>query len=261
MKRHHKACCLTAAALLCLVTACGSSGSNTPVFNKPGDPEAIRKLLTPDTVAARQEGIAAAILLDTTGSMKEMIQGRDGQQKSKMQVAQAALLNLLQKFSDFAGNHPDTKIRVGIYEFSTRPDQPSCRPIIPLSPPDLSAARSAIHSVTPEGTTPIGDAMITAKRALDTTGFTHRHILVITDGENNRGYLPGDVAAVIAGEPREERAAIYFIAFDVEAEAFDPVKEAGGLVLAAGNEQQLGETLDFILTGKILVEQPPGIGK
>jgi len=95
-----------------------------------------------------------------------------------------------------------------------------------------------------------------AKRDLDATGLSHRHILVITDGENNRGYMPGDVTRVISQEPEAGRAAVYFIAFDVGAEVFDPVKASGGLVLSAQGEQQLTDTLDYILTGKILVEQP-----
>ncbi len=30
----------------------------------------------------------------------------------------------------------------------------------------------------------------------------------------------------------------------------------GGLVLGASNEQELRQTLDYVLTGRILVEQP-----
>jgi hypothetical protein len=49
---------------------------------------------------------------------------------------------------------------------------------------------------------------------------------------------------------------VYFVAFDVSAERFNAVKEAGGLVLEAANERELNQTMDFILTGRILVEQP-----
>jgi hypothetical protein len=80
---------------------------------------------------------------------------------------------------------------------------------------------------------------------------------VITDGENTIGYLPGDVARVIAEEPEADRAGIDFVAFDVDAEAFDPVKEAGGLVLSAGSEKQLSDALDSIVTGRIFVPPPP----
>ena len=247
---------LAAALVVSLARSCGSSQSPQPEFNKPGNPEAIAKLLHADAVAAPQEGIAAAILLDTTGSMSDEVLGADRRRKVKLEVARAALLKLVQQFNDFAQKNPDKRILVGIYEFSSRRNQPSCRQLVKLGPPDLPAAHRALEAVVAEGNTPIGDAMITAKRDLDATGFTHRHMLVITDGENNRGFLPGDVAQVIAQQPEGERAAVYFIAFDMGAEVFEPVKEAGGLVLAAQGEQQLTDTLDYILTGKILVEQP-----
>jgi len=243
-------------ALGLMAGACTSSPPQQPLFNKPNDPEAIKKAMQLSSPVTRQDGIAAAILLDTTGSMKEEILGVDKKPKSKLQVAQKALLNLMRQFAEFARKNPDKKLLVGIYEFSSRPNQPSCRQIVPLGPPVLDSAHSALSGIIAEGATPIGDAMIAAKRDLDATGLSHRHILVITDGDSNRGYLPGDVARVIASEPEADRAAIYFIAFDVGAEYFDPVKEAGGLILAAEGEQQLTDTLDYILTGKILVEQP-----
>jgi len=34
------------------------------------------------------------------------------------------------------------------------------------------------------------------------------------------------------------------------------VRDNGGLVLSAANAQELNQTLDYVLTGKILVEQP-----
>ena len=253
MSCHRAAVAAIAVVFVLLAAACSS---NRPEFNKPDNPEAIKELLRPPGNVAPQEGIAAAILLDTTGSMEEAVKGADNQPKPKIKIAQQALMNVLQQFSAFAAKNPDKKLVVGVYEFSKRAGVPSCRQIVKMGSPDVSAAKSAINSLVPSGGTPIGEAMITAKRDLDATGFTHRHMLVISDGENNLGYLPGDVAKVISQEPQPDRAAIYFIAFDVGAEAFEPVKEAGGLVLAADGEQQLADTLDFIMTGKILVEQP-----
>jgi hypothetical protein len=55
--------------------------------------------------------------------------------------------------------------------------------------------------------------------------------------------------------PEAERPAIYFVAFDVEANRFSAVKDAGGLVLSAANARELNDTLDMLLRGKILVEK------
>ena len=133
--------------MIFFVGSCSTSQSPQPEFNKPGNPEAIRKLLQSDMAVAPQEGIAAAILLDTTGSMKEEVQGADKKPKPKIQVATMALLKLLQQFSAFAQKNPDKKILVGIYEFSSRPNQPSCRQIVKLGPPDLAGAHRALGAI------------------------------------------------------------------------------------------------------------------
>jgi hypothetical protein len=79
-------------------------------------------------------------------------------------------------------------------------------------------------------------------------------LLVVTDGENTEGYRPADVMAALMRRPERERPSVYFVAFDIAAARFEAVKNAGGLVLAAANAQELADTLDFLLTGKILVE-------
>ncbi len=217
----------------------------------------LAELLRAPASIPRQDGTAAVILVDTSGSMQQTVPDADGQARQKIEIARRAAANLLQRFVDYAQKNPGRPLLVGIYEFSSRGDQPYCRPVIKLGPPpNIEAARLSLDSMIPDGATPIGDAMIAAKRDLDATGMTKCHILVITDGENNRGYSPGAVARYMSTQPEEVRAAIYFIAFDVEAAKFNAVKESGGLVLAAANEKDLNQTLDFILSGKILVEQP-----
>ena len=105
------------------------------------------------------------------------------------------------------------------------------------------------------GGTPIGNAMIAAKRELDATGLTRRHLLVVTDGENTEGFAPERVAAAINRRPEAERPSLYFVAFDVEANRFQRVKDAGGLVLGAANAKELNATLDSLLRGQILLEK------
>ena len=98
--------------------------------------------------------------------------------------------------------------------------------------------------------------MITAKRALDATGLTRRHLLVVTDGENTDGVAPETRRrAPSASGPDAERPSIYFVAFDIDASRFARVRDAGGLVLAAANAHELNTTLDSLLRGKILIEK------
>lgn len=93
------------------------------------------------------------------------------------------------------------------------------------------------------------------KRALDATGVSRRHLLLVTDGENTDGFEPGEVAVAIGQRPFDERPSIYFVAFDIEARRFRDVQTAGGLVMEAASGKALGETIDSLLRGKILIER------
>jgi len=188
--------------------------------------------------------------------MQEQVRDASGGLRPKIAIARRAALNLVDQVDYYAREHSDKSIVLGIYEFSERDKGPSCRVVVELGPPDAAVARSAILAMRAEGDTPIGDAMIRAKRDLDATGLSKRHILVITDGENTKGYSPDDVTRAIAKQNDKDRASIYFVAFDVEAAKFDSVRDSGGVVLAASNETDLKSTLDYLLAGRILVEQP-----
>jgi hypothetical protein len=163
---------------------------------------------------------------------------------------------LIRQFDAYAAAHPDEPVLVGLYEFSERDDQPHGREIIPLSRADPARAEGALAAMRPGGGTPIGDAMIAGKRALDRAGLSRRHLLVVTDGENTDGPAPSAVMRAIGRRPESERPSVYFVAFDIDRSRFDRVREAGALVLAASNAEELNATLSSLLTGKILVEGP-----
>jgi hypothetical protein len=50
--------------------------------------------------------------------------------------------------------------------------------------------------------------MIFAKRQLDATGLTRKHLLVVTDGENTDGFDPDDVATALNRRPEAERPSL-----------------------------------------------------
>jgi Mg-chelatase subunit ChlD len=216
----------------------------------------LEDLLRTPATATPQEGVAVAALVDTSGSMNDDVKDAGGQPQKKIEIARRCLTGMVGKMDDFVREHQDRKLVVAVYEFSSRDRGPSCRLVVPMGKPDRERTADAVKRMIPDGGTPIGDAMIQAKRDLDATDLTRRHILVVTDGQNNKGYSPGDVADVLSRDQSGSRVALYFVAFDIEAKRFNSVKDAGGLVLEAANEPDLARTLDFILTGKILVEQP-----
>lgn len=216
----------------------------------------IDREMTPSTAAEPREGIAAVVLLDVSGSMADEVAESGGGRK--IDIARRAALDLVGQFDRYAKTHAGEAVVLGLYEFSgerDRGDGPTTREVIPLLPPDPARAEEALARLTPNGGTPIGDALIVGKRALDASGYTRRHLLVVTDGENTDGYRPADVMTALARRPESERPSVYFVAFDIAAARFEAVKNAGGLVLAAANAQELTSTLDYLLTGKILVEQ------
>ena len=219
-------------------------------------PSPIEEMLKPPANIGRKQGIAVAILMDTSGSMGDTVPDVSGKAVPKIEIARRAIKDLLARTEKFVTENPDRELLLGVYEFSAIQGRPAARKVVPVGPPNLAAALAAVDAMKPGGATPIGDAIIQAKRDLDATGESHLHILVVTDGENNRGYNPNDVVGVISRMDAERRASVYFVAFDVAAGRFNGIRDQGGLVLSAKDGAELQRTLDYVLTGKILAEQP-----
>ena len=215
----------------------------------------IDEALAPASAVAPREGLAAAIVIDVSGSMEDSVAGEGGRSEPKIEVARRAARDLVEQFARYADDHKDEQVLLGLFEFSERSGQPDCRAIVPMGRPDRARAAAAVGALRADGGTPIGSAMVTAKRELDATGMTRRHLLVVTDGENTDGFEPEEVTAAIGRRPETERPSIYFVAFDIEASKFSAVRDAGGLVLAAASARELNETLDSLLRGKILIER------
>lgn len=210
--------------------------------------------LTPDRTVPIRDGLAAAILIDVSGSMRETVAGDP--RAPKIETARRAALDLVSQFVRYAADHKGEPVMLGLYEFSSPEGGADyCREVVAMGPPDRAGAEAAIARMRPDGGTPIGEAMIRGKKALDATGLARRHLLVVTDGQNTTGVPPEWVATAIGKRPELERPSIYFVAFDIDANRFNAIRETGGLVLAAANARELTETLDTLLRGKILVER------
>ena len=249
-----------AALILALLasTAALSAGCRRDDTRQERDDRTARRIdeqLTPQREVPAREGLAAAILIDVSGSMDDSVTGIDGQKEPKIEIARRAARDLVDQFAKYATDHPAEDVRLGIYEFSRRRGDPDCRAVIPMGPPDRTRAEAAIAKLEADGGTPIGQAMITAKLELDGTGLSRRHLLLVTDGQNTDGFAPERVAQGISRRPEAERPSMYFVAFDVEASRFARMRDAGSLVLSAANARELNDTLDALLRGKILLER------
>jgi nitric oxide reductase activation protein len=195
-------------------------------------------------------GVAVAILVDTSGSMRDRVAG-DPRRKSE--AAQDALAAMLDATDAFIARRPDFPVKIGIYSFSS-----SVRRLRAILPYDRAALRSVIAGIPgPGGGTAIGDAMREARPDLYRAGVFRKYLLVVTDGENTNGARPEDVVRDI-WEKSQGGVQTFFVAFDTSPEKFAFLKQAGGDVIGAGTGADLRTALDAIYQGKILAEAPGG---
>ena len=195
-------------------------------------------------------GAAVAILVDTSGSMKERA---PGDSRPKYVVAHEALEAMLDATDAFIARRPDFPIKIGVYSFSS-----SVRRLRPIQPYNRDAMRLTLAMLPdPGGGTAIGDAMREARPDLYRAGVFRKYLLVVTDGDNTNGRSPDDVAREIWGKS-QGGVQVYFVAFDTSPEKFAFLKDVGGDVISAGTGAELRTALDGIYQGKILAEAVGG---
>jgi Mg-chelatase subunit ChlD len=191
-------------------------------------------------------GAAVAILIDTSGSMRDDAPG-DG--RPKYVVAREALETMLDATDAFVARRPDFPIKIGIYSFSS-----NVRLLRPMQPYDRAAIRSVLAGLPdPGGGTAIGEALREARPDLYRAGVFRKYMLVVTDGENTSGRSPDRIARDIWSKS-EGAVQIYFVAFDTSPEKFAFLKDVGGDVLGAGTGSELRTALEQVYQGKILAE-------
>jgi Mg-chelatase subunit ChlD len=243
--RHVTSRACLVAGLLALAMACESPGTSTSRSsrNSPGDVE-----VSAPYQSEVEEGLGAAvaILIDTSGSMKN---GVPGDPRPKSMVAREALEAMLDATEAVMAKRPGFPIKVGIYTFSSHATN-----LLPIQPYDREAIRRALNNVpAPGGGTAIGDAMRSARPDLYRAGVFRKYLLVVTDGDNTTGRSPEDVAHDIFRKS-EGGVQIHFVAFDTSPAKFAFLKDVGGSVIGAANGADLRKALDDVYQGKILAE-------
>lgn len=195
-------------------------------------------------------GAAVAILIDTSGSMKEPA---PGDARPKHAVAREALEAMLDATDAFIARRPDFPVKIGVYSFSS-----GVRTLRPIQPYDRAAIKTVLANLPgPGGGTAIGDAMRAARPDLYRAGVFRKYLMVVTDGENTNGRDPETVAREIWGKS-QGGVQVYFVAFDTAPGKFGFLKDVGGDVIGANTGAELKTALDGIYQGKILAEAPGG---
>ncbi len=180
-------------------------------------------------------GGAVVLCIDTSGSMAA---------QDVQPTRAAAALAALRAFID----RTPADTAVGIVAFAGE--------AVEIAPPqrDRERLRAALEEIpAPNGATAIGDALALARRILPNTG--QRAVVLITDGENNRGSDPMNAATALG----TARIALFTVGIGTNAGALIPgtlqtagidedalrryARIAGGSYSRAGDAAQLREAL------------------
>ena len=207
--------------------------------------------------AAEEDGVALAIIYDTSGSMHDAVRDRAGGTAPKYVIANRALLAVAKQIQAFASSPAGPlprKVEAGLFVFNGD----SAREAVKFGPFDAAALEQfARNFSTPSGNTPLGNALTVAARKVMNSPLSRKHVLIITDGMNTAGPAPAAVMPRLKQQAvaRQTSVSVHFVAFDVDAQVFDSVKKLGATVVGASDEKQLDSQLEYILQRKILLEE------
>jgi hypothetical protein len=209
-----------------------------------------------DAPVTPEEGLALAVVFDTSGSMSEVVKDSGGVMAPKHVIARRALNAILDRLVDYQARTSagvPHKIHAGLVVF----DNGRARIAVPFGPFNSEAMRDWLKQFSgPSGNTPLGQAVQVASQELLKTKLSHKHVLVITDGINTVGEKPEQVIPRIKRQAERQNTglSLHFVAFDVDARLFDPLKKMGVTVVGAADAKQLNDQLEFIVEKKILLE-------
>jgi uncharacterized protein YegL len=207
--------------------------------------------------AAEEDGVALAIIYDTSGSMKDPVRDSTGRPSPKYVIANralAAVAKQIQAFATSRGASAPRKVQAGLFVFSGS----TARQAVKFGPFDAAALEDFARTFSfPSGNTPLGNALGVATRTVLDCPLSRKHVLIITDGLNTEGPEPKDVLPGLKQQAEQKHASlsVHFVAFDVDAKQFNSVKKLGATVVGAADEKQLNTQLEFILQRKILLEE------
>src|SRR5688572_17437972 len=136
------------------------------------------------------EGVAIAIVYDTSGSMKEAVRDGKAGRSPKYVIGNRALEAVVGKIERFATNSSTRQVSAGLFTFSGN----GANEVVKFGKFDAAAMRKWLKEYPGPGSgTPLGAALETASRAVLKSDLPQKHVLVITDGMNTAGPDPAQV--------------------------------------------------------------------
>ncbi len=147
--------------------------------------------------AADQDGVALAIIYDTSGSMHDAVRDSTGKRSPKYVIANRALTAVARQIQAFASGTAagaPRKVDAGLFVFSGD----SARQAVKFGPFDAAALEKFAQDFSfPSGNTPLGNALTLAGQAVLDSPLSRKHVLIITDGMNTAGPKPEETLPVL----------------------------------------------------------------
>ena len=137
-----------------------------------------------------------------------------------------------------------------IYEFSARDSRKLPRGGADVAAESRQGARPPSRSCAPKGGTPIGDAMIKAKLALDATGLARNTCSSSPTARTRTATSRTKSPPRSASAPKSSVRRIYFVAFDVDAKIFAPRQERRRPGHRRGQRQRAGRDARHAAAGE-----------
>jgi hypothetical protein len=106
----------------------------------------LRRRYSPPKPREYRDGIAALILIDTSASMAEKVKDANGERQPKIDIAQRAAIKLVEQFDQYAREHTEKPILLGIYEFSDRDGRPPGTDGYSTGPAGLDSRSTCHHA-------------------------------------------------------------------------------------------------------------------
>jgi predicted small secreted protein len=237
--------------LLCsTLLGCGRDAQHGPPgVRGPAPYQLVLQEVVPiDKIPADTVGIM--FCMDVSPSMNDRV-GAD----RKMDISKQCIKQVLSQIETYAQQHPKKQIKVGLVAFSG-----DAEIIKPLEPFQRAELERAVDSLRIGSATAIGTAMEVGARELLRAGVENKALIVLTDGENNRGSRPDWVVDAILQSRNAQQAAtddvkVFLLAFDINAGLFSDVKQAGASVLESRDQASLKNIMTQAVE-EVLLEKP-----
>jgi len=216
---------------------------------QPGESRNVEAVLDVSGLAKEGEVIredvkvALELIMDTSGSMIESIEG-----KRKMEIAKEVATSFVNKVSD---------VELGLRVFGQGDECEGSKQLRSVTALNIPMVTNSISAMTPLGMTPMANALESAIPDLE--GKENKTVILVSDGKETCGGDPRAAAAAL----RDNGVKVYAIGFSIDEEGKkeleDIARMTGGKYFDAENSSELAGVFDEI--GQTLRIIPAVAGK